>query len=204
MEYFSFGPFLWWSRAAYLSQLEHCKRALVLGDGDGRFTARLMRLNSEIEVEAVDVSGIMIDLLRKNVAINSDRLTTHVADLRTWKPVASARYDLIVTHFFLDCLAKDEVAALVAAIKPALERDAVWAVSEFAVPETPFGRLVARPVVAMLYWAFGWLTGMRIKFLPDHQEVLTAAGWSLRAQRGWLKGLLMSQLWQFDSGKQFV
>ncbi len=35
LEYLSFGPFLWRCRIRFLPDLAHCRRALVLGDGDG-------------------------------------------------------------------------------------------------------------------------------------------------------------------------
>ena len=40
------------------------EQALVLGDGDGRFTARMMTRCGQMEVTAVDGSGKMLLLLR--------------------------------------------------------------------------------------------------------------------------------------------
>src|SRR6185437_1080687 len=45
MEWLSFGPYLSRCRRAFLPQLRDARRALVLGDGDGRFTAALLRRN---------------------------------------------------------------------------------------------------------------------------------------------------------------
>ena len=56
MEWLSFGPHLGRCRRAFLLEMTESRRALVLGDGDGRFTAALLRQNKAIQVDAVDVS----------------------------------------------------------------------------------------------------------------------------------------------------
>ena len=70
LEYLTFGPFLWRCRIHLLPQLVPCRRALVLGDGDGRFTARLLRENPNLEVTAVDGSPRMIQSLEQASAHN--------------------------------------------------------------------------------------------------------------------------------------
>jgi SAM-dependent methyltransferase len=195
MEAFSFGPFLWRCRTAFLPELTNCRRALILGDGDGRFTARLLRENPEITVLAVDASPAMLASLRRRCAAHASRLTIQIADLRAWHPPAAPLSDLIVTHFFLDCLTSGEVQTLAAKLSPVLSPGALWVVSEFAIPASLFGRLIARPVIAMLYWAFGWLTGLRIRALPNYSAALGSIGFSLSQRRTLLCGLLVSELW---------
>ena len=63
------------------------------------------------------------------------------------------------------------------------------------MPEGCFGRLVARPIVGALYWAFGWLTGLTVRTLPDHAAALRRSGFALVQRRLWLHGLLVSELW---------
>jgi SAM-dependent methyltransferase len=197
MELFSFGPWLWGCRTAFLGELANCRRALSLGDGDGRFTARLLESNPTIFINAVDASPVMLQALRRRASINAARVQTHLADARQWQPEASssALYDLAVTHFFLDCLTTDEVHALAAKLAGALSPSALWVVSEFAVPQGIFGRLIAAPVVAGLYWAFGWLTGLQVRSLPDYRSALGDSGFALRRNRRFLGGLLVSEFW---------
>lgn len=198
MEMASFGPWLWWCRCAFLSDLGSCRHALVLGDGDGRFTARLLRSNPGLHIDAVDASPEMLRSLSHRAAPHADRVRTHLADVRSWQPDApnsSQPYDLIVTHFFLDCLSSPEVQALATTLRPALSPTALWVVSEFAVPPNWYGRLVARPVIQGLYRAFGWLTGLTVRALPNHPSALSASGFTLHARRTWLAGLLVSELW---------
>jgi len=199
LEYLTFGPFLWRCRIHFLPHLAGCRSALVLGDGDGRFTARLLRDNPQIHIHAVDASPRMIALLQRNAKPDFACLTTEVADLRLWKPAESPRYDLIVTHFFLDCLTTEEITALARSLTPAVAPGGFWLVSEFTIPPTAFGRAVAMPLVAILYRAFRLFTGLRPQSLPGYACALTASGWTIQSQRPHLRGLLLSQLWQRTS-----
>ena len=194
MELASFGPWLWWCRCAFLSDLTQCRRALVLGDGDGRFTARLLRANPILSVDAVDSSSAMLRALLHRAGHNACRIRAYRADARIWQP-ANSGYDLIVTHFFLDCLTTGEVQSLAATLRKAVSPSALWLVSEFAVPDGWFGRLVARPLVRCLYFAFGRLTGLTLRALPDHHAALQQSGFIIQNRRTWLGGLLVSELW---------
>jgi SAM-dependent methyltransferase len=206
MELFSFGPWLALTRRTFIGKLGHCRRALVLGDGDGRFSAMLLRTKPALQLHAVDGSEAMLRALRGRARSNEGRLQTEMADIREWRPPAgsgaglsllesSARYDLVVSHFFLDCLSDREVEALAARIHGAILPGAIWVVSEFAVPSGLFGRWVARPVVAGLYLSFGFLTGLTVRSLPDHAAALRGAGFSLIERRTRLGGLLVAELW---------
>lgn len=166
----------------------------MLGDGDGRFTTRLLKENPLVLVDAVDASVEMLRALVQNAGHRSGRVRIHLADAREWEPHSPA-YDLIVTHFFLDCLTTAEVTALARRLRENVTPKAVWAVSEFAIPEGWFGGLVARPVVQALYLAFLVLTGLRVQRLPDYRSALEAAGFELARKQEALGGLLVSELW---------
>ena len=71
------------------------RHALILGDGDGRFTARLLAAYPEMRADAVDGSAVMLDLLRRRSP--QDRVTIHQADVRRFTPTFAP--DLVVTHF---------------------------------------------------------------------------------------------------------
>jgi hypothetical protein len=196
LEYLSFGPFLQRTRTHFLPRLTCCRNALVLGDGDGRFTAALLRANKQVRIHAVDLSPAMLRALTHAAGPDRHRLTTEPADLRHWTPTAAQPVDLIATHFFLDCLATAEIAALAARLTPTTTPGAFWIVSDFAIPSTLYGRFIATPLVAVLYRAFRLLTRLRPQTLPDHTAALAAAGWTLDSQHACLGGLLLSQLWR--------
>lgn len=195
MEWLSFGPCLARCRGAFLDRMTARRCALVIGDGDGRFSSRLVRANPDIEVDVVDASAAMLRALVRRAGGAGARIRTQVADARRWKPASNRRYDLVVTHFFLDCLTTDEVRGLAAAVRSGLRPGTLWVVSEFAVPDRGFGRLAAGPLVWALYRAFGVLTGLRVRRLPDYRAAFEEAGLRLIGRREFLCGLLVSELW---------
>jgi trans-aconitate methyltransferase len=195
-EWLTFGPFLQRCRCAFLSTIAQHRKALVLGDGDGRFTARLLKANTAIRADAVDVSDAMLHQLAHRSPAH--RVRTYVADARTFTPPQGS-YDLIATHFFLDCLSSSEIAELVSSLRNHVSPGAVWVISEFAIPSNIYGRTVARPLIASLYLAFALLTNLSVRTLPDYRAALAKSGWSLVQQQKWLGGLLVSELWRLGS-----
>jgi ubiquinone/menaquinone biosynthesis C-methylase UbiE len=198
MEWITFGSRLWYCRCVFMPDMQSRRKALVLGDGDGRFTAHLLSENPAILIDAVDASSAMLAELRRRAGTHAKRLRTCFADARTLTP-DHENYDLVVTHFFLDCLTTYEIASLAEQLRSHLRPGAVWVISEFAVPDGWFGRVVARPVVSLLYRAFGLLTGLAVLRLPDHHAALTRSGFILRRQHRSLGGMLMSELWESDA-----
>jgi len=202
MELATFGPWLWRCRCAFLAEAAGCRHALVLGDGDGRFTARLLAENSTVEIDAVDASPAMLNALARSAGRNAARVRTHLADARLWQPGLSSDalansqpYDLIVTHFFLDCFTTEEVQSLASELRREVAPSTLWVISEFAIPTGWFGRVLARPLISGLYLSFGWLTRLPVRALPDHRPALSAAGFTLLRHRTRLAGLLTAELW---------
>ena len=203
-------PYRWLEYLALGRALEHCRLrflpllvdrtdCLVLGDGDGRFLAALLAQNPALMADAVDTSAAMLKLLRSRCersARNTElRLQTHQADALSYLAgTANGTYDLIVTHFFLDCLSQHEVEALAAAVVPRLAPKGFWLVSDFRIPDGPM-RLPAKALVRSLYLAFRVITGLRTKSLPDHAAALTRAGFARIALHRFMFGVLTSEVW---------
>ncbi len=195
MEAVTFGPWLSWCRAGFLGEMGHCRRALVIGDADGRFTARLLGANPEVEIDAVDTSTAMLRALIRRAGRNAARVRAYCVDARLWQP-ANPPYDLVVTHFSLDLLTTDEVRALAEKLRGVVSPSALWVVSEFEVSTGLFGRLVAGPVVAGRYLGLQWLADLAFTTLPDYRGALGEAGFALQRRRRWLGGLLSGELWR--------
>ena len=204
MEYLSFGPLLERCRFRWIPELSGCRRALVLGDGDGRFTARLLSADRSLHVDAVDVSAGMLAALRERCerAGVQNRLTTHHASATG--PLPAGEFDLIATHFFLDCLSDEDTVALARRIREQASQGALWVVSDFVVAEHGGMRLLSRWVVRALYFCFRVLTGLRTRSLPDWPGALAFAGFRPVRTERLAGGLLTSQLWQAEvkSGRQ--
>lgn len=180
LEYLTFGPFLERCRFHFLHKLADRRRALILGDGDGRFTARFLADNPQATVLAIDSSLAMLDLLTRRVAnagpAARGRLQTRNEDLRAFCSPIGSTFDLVVSHFFLDCLTEAEIASLVGQIKPHLAPGALWLISEFAIPDRQPMKLVCQATIGSLYLAFRLFTGMKTRKLPRYGAQMREAG----------------------------
>jgi ubiquinone/menaquinone biosynthesis C-methylase UbiE len=195
LEYISFGPWLARCRNAQLAHLTGARHALLLGDGDGRFLARLLAANPTLTADVVDSSHAMLTLLERRLRRSQvrQRIRLHHADALHWNPTGS--YDLIVSHFFLDCFFPGQLEQLFDSVLPHALPGAQWVVSEFAIPHNPFAAYFARGIIRGLYQAFGWTTGLRVRTLPDYAHALLRRGLLPVHDRRYLAGLLSSQLW---------
>jgi ubiquinone/menaquinone biosynthesis C-methylase UbiE len=202
LEYLSFGPLLARCRSAQLAHLTRARRALLLGDGDGRFLARLLEVNPTVTADVVDSSRSMLMLLERRVRRSGDhqRICLHHGDALTWTPTGT--YDLIVSHFFLDCFFPQQLEQLFDSVLPHARPGAQWVISEFAIPRNPFAACLARGIIGGLYRAFGWTTGLRVRALPDYAASLLRRGLSPINDRRYFAGLLCSQLWTLSTPAQ--
>ncbi len=192
-EYLTLGPILQRTRTHFLPQLLDRRQALLLGDGDGRFLARLLAANPALHADAVDTSAAMLNLLRQRCRPYAVRLETHHHDARFYTPARQP--DLITTHFFLDCLTQPELNALVSSLGRDALPGTLWLLSDFRIPTGPM-RLPARLYIRTLYLAFRLLTGLRTTRLPEHEAALRQTGFTRTHHRLKLFGLLTTELWK--------
>jgi SAM-dependent methyltransferase len=197
MEYFSFGPYLQQCRSLRIHEMVCCRSALVCGDGDGRFLAELMRNAPKIRAAAVDASSQMLLRGARRLPPEAKVRLLH-ADMLVCDPAEfpEAPFDLVVSHFFLDCFSDAEIAALLPRVNAAVDKAALWVISDFAIPQRGPARLLGTWIVRGLYLAFGLLTGLKTRRLPDHARVMHKAGWLLEDRQDLLWGLLVSERWR--------
>jgi SAM-dependent methyltransferase len=195
-EYATLGPILERVRTHLLPHLGDPRRALVLGDGDGRFLEQLLRRYPDCDALAVDTSAAMLQRLTRRCrhVPHPVRIRTLHASALTIDPPPGA--DLVVTHFLLDCFTQPQVDALATRLSAQLAPGALWLLSDFALPSNPLLRPLARLYITALYTAFRLLTGLRVRQLPDPQSALLRAGFRRSIRRSFLGGLLYTELWQ--------
>ena len=170
------------------------RRILILGEGDGRFLAALRRVNGGAEIDVVDNSVKMLGAAKRRTS--GERVHFHHADARSWQPPTDAHYDLIVTHFFLDCFSDNDLELMVPRLLAACAVRCDWVVSEFRQPAKGLSAWRARLWIGALYRLFGWTTGLRVRRLPDYGVALEKNGF--QRVRGVVAnaGLLTSEWWE--------
>jgi ubiquinone/menaquinone biosynthesis C-methylase UbiE len=197
LEFLAFGGDLERARFCLLDRLRDCRRILVLGEGDGRCLARLVRVAPAARIRCLDFSGAM--LARAAARIDGTEARTRVtfehADILA-APLAPASYDAVLTLFFLDCFTAEQTAALVARVAAALTPEAAWLFADFVLPPRGLARLRARAWVTALYAFFRWQTGLPARALPPSEELIERAGFARETQRDFQGGLLRSVLFR--------
>jgi len=198
LEHLSFGRHLEQVRFAFLQETRASRRAIVCGGGDGRFLARLLRANPSVQVDFVDLSAKMIGLAEKRITgmgpAARRRVRFHAGDIREFAP-GPVEYDLIVTHFFLDCFSDPELCDVVGSLADWAAPDVTWIVSDFRETQGPIGRIWTSGVTRGLYAAFRLTTGLRVTRLPQYLPAIAEAGFRLRHEEKALGGLLHSSVW---------
>ena len=131
----------------------------------------------------------MLALLRARTL--SPNLRTTCADALTLTPESNT--DLIVTHFFLDCLTQPQADTLIPHLAAHTAPGALWLTSEFHVPAGLL-HYPARLYIRALYLAFRLLTNLRVTRTPDYATPLTRAGFTVKSTQPYLFGLLITTL----------
>lgn len=191
LEYTLFGRELDRARSCLDPELEACRSVLDLGEGDGRWLAGFLRRVPDARVTCVDASRAMLAraALRARAAGAEARVRFVHADARSFDP-GDARYDAVVTCFFLDCFTDAQLLPLVERLDAALTRDARWLYADFAVPTGRRAARCARALLRVLYAFFRLTTGIRANALPGVERALAVRGWTPRSVREHRGGLL--------------
>jgi ubiquinone/menaquinone biosynthesis C-methylase UbiE len=196
LEYAAFGSALERARFDFLSRATEADRVLILGEGDGRFLARLLQCNRHASVVVIESSARMIQLARQRVpAMERPRVEFHHRDAVAQR-LPDGPFDLAVTHFFLDTLNGRDAEAVISKVSAALAPGAIWLVSEFQLPARGMRRLHARLWLRVMYSFFAISTGLRASQLPPYRDLLQRAGVAEIEHRERRLGLIRSQVWR--------
>jgi ubiquinone/menaquinone biosynthesis C-methylase UbiE len=199
LETIAFGNALQRARVACLEEIDPPRRALILGEGNGRFLRELVRRHPGIEVDCVDASERMLHLARRRIERelpdNLNRIRFLQRDITSLAPTQRA-YDLVVTHFFLDCFSEKQIADVVGRLARAAASQATWLLADFCVPPDDFRRVHARAWLAAMYRFFRFTARIEARALVDPSPFLSAAGFELVHQHLSRNGMLKSELWR--------
>jgi len=204
LEHLSFGRSLERRRFAFLREARYAQHAILCGGGDGRFLTRLLAENPRVEVDFVELSPKMVEVAERRVKGMGRafwrRVRFHAGDVRAFAAPPRS-YDLIATHFFLDCFTPRELTEIVATLAKCGQPGSRWMVSEFREAEGVLANFWTRAVIRGLYGGFRWTTGLRARRIPNYDAALAVEGYVLCCEEQSLGGLLRSSLWKKSSRK---
>ena len=193
LETLAFGSQLQAARLTFVRQIEPPRRVLIAGEGDGRFLADLVRLYPGAEIDCVEASARMISLARQRIGAASVNFIH--ADIRDL-PLAADRYDLIVTHFFLDCFSGPALHETVRKLAGAATVHAEWLLADFHLPAAGWRRQKARLWLGAMYGFFRLTSDLETQRLEDPSPFLEAAGFACLEQHLARFRMIKSEHWR--------
>lgn len=191
------GRILQRARTSFLAEAVGRQRALVLGEGPGRFLTELLRTAPHIKVTVVEQSPGMVREAKRRIekeGLDTSRVEFLAEDALAWSPLVR-RFDLIVTHFFLDCFGPEQLENLIDKLGETATEDARWLLADFCIPERGWRRLRARAIHAAMYSFFRATTRLSATRLTPPDGFLCLAGFQLVERRLFNLGLIHSDLW---------
>lgn len=114
-------------------------------------------------------------------------------NILNWLP--SDSYDLLVTHFFLDCFPRDQLATTVAKLARTARPEAVWLIADFSLPPGGFARIHAKFWLGVMYAFFRMTAAIPAKDLVDPTPYLRCNGFVGRSRKLSCSGMLRSDLY---------
>jgi hypothetical protein len=198
METFFAGGLMQRGRITFLSRTRHCRRALLVGEGTGKFLAELLRANPLIQVTCLEHCRGMIEQMQRRLSakkLDGSRVEFQQMDALHWS-APPEKFDLVVTNFFLDCFRAEELQRLVPLLAGATTAEAIWLLTDFREPERGWPRWRARIILALLYDFFRVATSLSASRLTPPDRFLAGAGFNLVERRLVSFGFVHADLWQ--------
>lgn len=193
LESLVFGDQLQQARVAFVRRIDAPRHALLLGEGNGRFMAELIRRHPGTRIDCVEASARMIALAQERVGPGRVRFLH--TDLRG-ATLPENRYDLVVTHFFLDCFSPAELRQVIQKLSRAASAEAVWLVADFCEPARGWRRWRARILIAVMYAFFRAAAGISARSLTQYAVPMEEEDFSLTSELLLPNEMIKSQMWR--------
>ena len=185
-------------RTTFLSRTKNCRRALLVGEGTGKFLVESLRFSPQIQITCVEHCGGMIEQTRQRLSaekLDCSRIQFQQMDVLDWIP-PSEKFDLLVTNFFLDCFRAEQLQKLVPLLAESTTADAVWLLADFRLPESGWRRWRTKIILAMLYAFFKLTTALSANWLTPPDNFLRNEGFKLVDRRFASFGFAHSDFWR--------
>ncbi len=197
LEALTAGSRLQRARTTWLPALRGRQRILSVGEGHGRFAAACVAAYPDADLTCVEASAGMIARARRRVGANpAAKIHFHHSSLADWTPSPTARYDAIVTCFFLDCFPPDELARIITRLSACAAPDALWLNVDFTLPARGLARWRAKFIHALMYAFFRPATALSARRVTPPDDLLRSHRFTLAGRREFEWGLIRADLWQ--------
>lgn len=136
---------------------------LVLGGGTGKFLVKLLNRNSKCKIWYVEASEKMIDKAKNNLTFSDQVVFIH----GTHENLPKLKFDVVITHFFVDMFSEHELTAISFQFHNLLKADGQWLVADFVNH-----KYWHKVILKLMYLFFNILGILDLKSLADWNRVI--------------------------------
>ncbi|MFG0266173.1 MAG: class I SAM-dependent methyltransferase [Rhodopirellula sp. JB055] len=185
------------ARVALLSELPPVDRILMLGDGDGRLLAEVLRTQPSARVTSVEQSPRMRRLQKRRVTQlgAEDRVRLVCQDARQWT-AGGETFACVIAPFFLDCFTESELECHLPQWMALVEPGGWFYHVDFVVPAAGWRRLRATFWSAVMHRFFKWQTGLTVRELVPVEAFFDGADWVIQQTQTLNHGFVQSRLYR--------
>lgn len=195
LERLLFGRKLERARDSFLETLQtrKPKKALILGEGDGRFTRKALQMNPKLSVDSIEQSFKMRRIAKSRIeeledsGMNRYRQLAVDALQYSFPPI---EYDFVIAQFFLDCFSSNNANRLIANIEGTLKIEGKLLYLDFSIPYRRPANRLGQGFIIFLYLSFRATTDIEAKRLP---RLSWPKSMELHSEQRLMKGLLTCQ-----------
>ena len=183
-----YGKALQQARCAGLSAASP-ESVLVVGDGNGRFLEQAIRAWPDAHFVSVDASEGMLREAKRRVTAPQVKFI-HADIFDALHGIEGQTFDVIVTHFFMDCFREDTLERLIPKLLGHLSIAGTWCISDFTNQ-----KFYHRAMLWVMYRFFHTFTETPAQRLPDYRKILVENGLVPENLGSWRLGFIIAELW---------
>jgi tRNA (cmo5U34)-methyltransferase len=171
----------------FLKSFKECNHILILGGGSGWILEPLCAACPDLQIDYIELSPRMINAAEKKSGKNG-----YVNFIQgTENDIPNRLYDGVITNFYLDMFAEQSLNNVIDKVKESLTSSALWVVTDF-VDESAWNKMM----LWLMYRFFRIIAWIEATHLPDWQDEMIHAGFTLSDSKKFKNGFIKSNLYR--------
>ncbi len=170
------------------------QRALLLGDGDGRFSELALKQNPQLQIDSIERSFKMREQARLRLRKSNGNIVYRhhyvASDAKSFQ-FPKSEYDIVVAQFFLDCFPTKTANAFLSKFARTLKPYGKFVYTDFSIPKRTSARWIGEATVSFLYLFFRLTTDIEATHLPN---LASPKSLQLTSRKTYLNGILSSEI----------
>jgi ubiquinone/menaquinone biosynthesis C-methylase UbiE len=163
-----FGNSICKSQLATLEFIPKDAVILIMGGGTGWYLKELLLCSKAKRVVYIDSSEKMLALSKNKMASFPQEMELVDFRLGTHTCIQPGeRFDLIITHFFLDLFTDAQLNKLMQLLSTVLNKNCLWLCADFHLPDRGSGRWWKKVLIHLTYAFFRLCCNIKASRLPE-------------------------------------